>query len=227
LPCIVTMPPLRCLEYAAPHAFGRFGDIYHRIRRPNSMLTSEVNNLCSILRSCHSTLESLSLPGEIVSLSLNSSFNWDCLRELYVEGYWPEHAEISLLRILPNLRIASFRCYPAVLYPIIPPHISLESVDVFLPQLRRLEIASLVQADCVLSVLPSGLESLAIIEYPPPRGRYPTNILCASDLLDMFTDVCLPAVTHLKLWYRTDVSDVPFLRYLPRIFPSLRDLELH
>jgi hypothetical protein len=94
--------------------------------------------------------------------------------------------------------------------------------------MERLEIASLLPGDHLLSVLPSGSENLVVVEYPPLPDpyRYPQNVLTSSAFLDALSGVYLLAVTHLKLWYVTYASDQRFLRYLPHTFPSLRYPEM-
>ncbi|KAJ7860745.1 hypothetical protein B0H13DRAFT_2672021 [Mycena leptocephala] len=133
------------------------------------------------------------------------------LRELYTEGYWPDHADISLLSILllmPNPRIALLQFHPSYRgesFHVVPS----APAGTFLPHLQRLEIASLLPGDHLLSLLPSGLEKLAVIEYPPLSDpyRYPKNVLTSSAFLDSLSGVYLPAVTHLKLGYVTYASD--------------------
>ncbi|KAJ7714416.1 hypothetical protein DFH07DRAFT_863415 [Mycena maculata] len=231
LPPTLEMPPLRSLAYIVPHAMAPSGSpFWATAKRPLHRLESEVKNTCAILRASRSSLEALTLPGELILRSLNSSLGWNSLRELYTEGYWPDPADISLLSILlmmPNLRIASLRFHPSYRgesFYVVPS----APAGLFLPHLQRLEIASLLPGDHLLSVLPSGLENLAVIEYPPPPDlyRHPQNILSASAFLDALRGVYLPAVTHLELWYVTDASDERFLRYLPHTFPSLRYLEM-
>ncbi|KAJ7865531.1 hypothetical protein B0H13DRAFT_1076408 [Mycena leptocephala] len=236
LPSIVSLPPLLKLEYISPHAVESDGRISTTVARPFPRLECEVKNLRSILRACHSNLEVLTLPAELSSLALDSSLRCNSLRELYLEGYWPEHPGASLLSallILSHLRVASLRCHPSVpshTPPIFPEDMSLASVtDKFLPELRQFEVASLAPGDRILSILPPALDKLCITEYPPPYGsqRFPTNTLRASRLLRMLAGVYLPAITELEIWYITDASDTPLLRCLPRVFPSLRHLEIH
>ncbi|KAJ7200723.1 hypothetical protein B0H12DRAFT_1331015 [Mycena haematopus] len=244
LPPAMTIPPLRRLSYISPHALAPIGHTYglERIPRPPPQLESEVKSISSILRGCHSTLEALTLPGELVVRSLAPSLGWTSLRELFIQGFWPDPAGASLLSVLlmmPNLRISSFRCHPvpsvypylvpSIPYPIVP-HNNLPSsiADLFPPQLQQLEIASLAPGDQILSVLPSGLEKLAVIEYPTPPHiyRHPLNILRASQFLEALHGVLLPMVTHLEIWYMADMVDEQFLRILPRVFPSLMYLEI-
>lgn len=229
------MLPLRHLSYIAPHVLAVSGYLLKPIKRPYRRLESEVDNICSILRGCHSTLEALTLPGELILRSLDSSLGWGSLRELYIAGYWPDPADTSLLSILlmmPNLRIASLQCHPAA--PSQPFHVvpldilTISTPGIFLPHLQQLEIASLSPGDRIISILPPGLEKLAVTEYPPLPDlyRHPRNILRASQFLDTLLGVYLPAVTHLELWYMTDTADERFLRFLPHAFPSLQYLEM-
>ncbi|KAJ6526669.1 hypothetical protein B0H19DRAFT_544225 [Mycena capillaripes] len=137
-----------------------------------------------------------------------------------------------------NLRVASLRLHPpdapnvdisAHIDPIVEPGIlSTSRSDGFLPHPQEFEITLLLPHDRVLSVLPEGLQKLVIEEYPVPHtfSRYPRN-LYASQLLAMLADVCLPAVTYLELWYRTDPSDEALLHRLPRTFAALQYLEMH
>ncbi|KAJ7806411.1 hypothetical protein B0H14DRAFT_2875678 [Mycena olivaceomarginata] len=236
LPPTSGLPPLRRLAYIAPHALKNSDRVITRTKRPFPMLESECQNLRSMLRACAVSLESLTLPGELILLAVDPSLPWDSLRELYVEGYWPDKAVASLhsvLLTLHNLRIASLRFHPAGSGPISPvvsiEVLSVSVTDTFLPHLRQFEVASLARGDLILSALPQGLEKLSVIQYPPlrPLSRYPGHILRSSALLDMLAGVYLPAVIDLELWYRTDLSDETFLRCLPRVFPSLQRLEMH
>jgi hypothetical protein len=166
------------------------------------------------------------LPGELVLRSLNSSLGWNSLRELYTEGYWPDPADIPAVHPSDNAKSPnSFAPVPSKLSRRMVPS---APAGTFLPCLQRLEIASLLPGDHLLSLLPSGLENLAVIEYPPLPGlyRYPKNDLTSSAFLDALRGVYLPAVTRLELWYVTDASDQRFLWYPPRTFPSLWYLEM-
>ncbi|KAJ7200730.1 hypothetical protein B0H12DRAFT_1331021 [Mycena haematopus] len=246
LPPTMAIAPLRRLSYISPYVLApsEFPHILERIPRPPPQLESEVNNISSILRGCHSTLEALTLPGELVVRSLAPSLGWTSLRELFIQGFWPDPAGASLLSVLlaiPTLRISSFRCHPvpsvypyltapSIPYLIVPRNILPSSIaDRFPPHLQELEIASLAPGDRIFSVLPSGLEKLAVIEYPPPPNvyRHPLNLLRASQFLDALHGVSLPMVTHLEIWYMTDIADEQFLRILPSVFPSLEYLEVH
>ncbi|KAJ7483962.1 hypothetical protein B0H11DRAFT_2279657 [Mycena galericulata] len=236
LPSKIRLPSLRRLAYIAPHALEQNDRVLTRIKRPSAMLESECLNLRSILRACAASLESLKLPGELILLAVDPLLAWASLQELYVEGYRPEEVSTTLhsvLLLLPNLRIASLRFHPFDSSPI-PPIVSAESfsvsvADTFLPRVRHFEVSSLARGDRVLSALPQGLEKLSVIQYPPLRAlyRYPGHILCASAFLDMLAGVYLPAVIDLELWYRTDLADEAFIQCLPRVFPSLRRLEMH
>ncbi|KAJ7107710.1 hypothetical protein C8R44DRAFT_857834 [Mycena epipterygia] len=111
-----------------------------------------------------------------------------------------EPSMLSVLLLLPNLRVASLRLYTVirghsqcVVHKEIP---SATGTTMFLPWLKKFDLTSLQAGDRILSVLPAGLEQLAIIEYP--------------DLLR-----------------RTDAQDDRFLRSLPVAFPSVRRLEIH
>jgi hypothetical protein len=142
----------------------------------------------------------------------------------------------------PSRRLESetLRCHPAAPFQphpaapfqpfyVVPRDIlPTSTTDKFLLHLQQLEIASLSPGDRITSVLPSGLEKLAVIEYPPLPDlyRHPRNILRASEFLDTILGVYLPAVTHLELWYMTDAADERFLRFLPHAFPSLQCLEM-
>ncbi|KAJ7831424.1 hypothetical protein B0H14DRAFT_2804893, partial [Mycena olivaceomarginata] len=203
------------------------------MKRPPHMLEMKSTTYV-VLRACHSSLESLTLPAELILLSLDVSLEWNGLRELQLVGYWPDRAELSLysvLLVLPNLRILSLRHQSATSGhrdPIVPADILASASEIFLPQLRQFEVATLVQEECVLSILPPGLEKLSVIVYPERSDyRYPSNIRRASEFLGMLAGVYLPAVTHLQLWYQTDASDNIFLHRLPAAFPSLRTLEIH
>ncbi|KAJ7468262.1 hypothetical protein B0H11DRAFT_2046069 [Mycena galericulata] len=237
LPPTLRLPPLRQLSYAAPRYMAPSHTVMRKTKRPQHMLVSEVHNLRSVLRACHSNLESLTLPGELILRSFDVTLIWNSLRELYIEGYCPDHAHaqvslLSIFRILPNLRIASIRWYahgPSRSDPIAPKDMEPRSPpDTLLPRLRQFEVASLVPGDRILSVLPTELERLAIIEYPAPPAayRHPRHILRASEFLDTLAGVHFPAVTHLELWYKTDSSDKHFLRCLARAFLHLRRLEM-
>ncbi|KAJ7744795.1 hypothetical protein DFH07DRAFT_834304 [Mycena maculata] len=235
LPPTLGMLPLRQLAYIAPHAFTPWEYFLKPVKRPSRRLESEVDNLCSILRTCRCTLEALTLPGELVLRSLDSSLGWRSLRELYIAGYWPDPADASLLSILlmmPNLRIVSLRWRPTVpsQHFYVAPRDILPSflTSTFLPRLQQLEIASLSPGDQMISILPRGMEKLVVTEYPTPRDlfRHPQNILRASEFLGMLLGVHLPAVTHLELWYKTDIADEQLLRHLPLAFPSLQYLEV-
>ncbi|KAJ7903273.1 hypothetical protein B0H13DRAFT_2335128 [Mycena leptocephala] len=236
LPPTSGLPPLRRLAYIAPHALKNSDRVITRTTRPFPMLESECQNLRSMLRACGVSLESLTLPGELILLAVDPSLLWNSLRELYVEGYWPDKAATSLhsvLLILHNVRIASLRFHPVGSGPIFPivftEVLSASVTDTFLPHLRQFEVASLPPGDLILSALPQGLEKLSVIQYPPPRplSRYPGHILHSSALLDMLAGVYLPAVIDLELSYRIDLSDETFLQCLPCVFPSLQGLEMH
>lgn len=246
---VVTLPmtlsfPLIRLVYMSPYALKATDLLLKRSKRPAAILDVEAKNLRSILRACHPTLESLSLPGELILLSVDPSLTWNSLRELFLAGYWPDRAEASLhsiLLCLPNLRLASFHCHPPLpdeqdpVSPTLIDPIFSEQVlptsggNVFLSNLLVFEVASLLPHDRILSTLPEGLEKLSLIEFPLPHplNRQPTYVLHASQLLAMLDDVFLPGVKHLELWYRTDASDEVFLQRLPSSFPSLQYLELH
>lgn len=233
-PTTSRLPPLRRFAYIAPHAIDENDNRPRKMKRPPHMLESEVHNLRVVLRTCHSSLESLTLPAELILLSLDVSLEWNGLRELQLVGYWPDRAELSLYSVLlalPNLRILSLRHQSATSGhrdPIVPGDILASASEIFLPQLRQFEVATLVQEECVLSILPPGLEKLSVIVYPERYDyRYPSNIRRASEFLGMLAGVYLPAVTHLQLWYQTDASDNIFLHRLPAVFPSLRTLEIH
>ncbi|KAJ7499978.1 hypothetical protein FB451DRAFT_1549446 [Mycena latifolia] len=181
------LPPIRRLEYTSPHALKYSGRIAEKTRRPMSRLESEVKSLGSLLQACHSSLESLRLPGELLSVfcAMDSALTWNSLGELRIEGYWPERPDPSLLSTLlslRNLRIALIHLCPVVpghSQQIVPTDLLDSVVGAFLPRLKKLEVTSLIAGDRVLSVLPPGLETLAIIEYPEPRWRIPLNILLA------------------------------------------------
>ncbi|KAF8152100.1 hypothetical protein K438DRAFT_377098 [Mycena galopus ATCC 62051] len=224
--------PLNRFTYMVPYATKAEGFIMKLSKRPAAMLDIEVRNLRSVLRICHSTLEALTLPAELILLSLDLSFAWDSLRELAIAGYCPDRAAVSLRSIfscLPNLRIATLHFHPLPESPANDPIFpDGRGGTAFLPHLREFELASLVPHDRILSALPDGLQKLTLIEYPFLHhwNRRPKNILYASEFLTMLTDVYLPAVNHLQLWYRTD-SDEAFLHRLPIAFPGLLYLELH
>ncbi|KAJ7086881.1 hypothetical protein B0H15DRAFT_1022985 [Mycena belliarum] len=226
LPPTLPSLPLRKFEYIAP----RYADYRFAVnsKRPLYALESEMYSLRSISRACRLSLESVTLPGELILLAFDLSLTWDSLRELFVEGLKPEITDISLLSVLrklPNLRVVSLRWYGASTDSIVPKNVL--ALDTFLPRLQRFQVASLVPGDRVLSILPSGLETLAIIGYQraPVYERAP-NVLRASELLEALGGVHLPAVTRLELWYKIDASDEPLLRHLPRVFPHLRHLTI-
>ncbi|KAJ7208936.1 hypothetical protein GGX14DRAFT_633002, partial [Mycena pura] len=244
-PPTLRLPPIRELAYICPYVIDESRHRPFKTRRPPHMLESEVHNLRAVLRACHSSLESLMLPAELILRSLDASLRWTSLRELRLQGYWPYPAEVSLysvLRLLSNLRIVSLRCgYPdedsplGDMNPIVSSVLSTQS-DMFLRKLQTFELASLVPSDRILSLLPPGLQKLSVIAYPfdidvnswsAQAYRYTTNTCCASDLLNIFSGVHYPAVTRLELWYRADVSDADFLLRLPEVFPSLHYLEVH
>ncbi|KAJ7086877.1 hypothetical protein B0H15DRAFT_909401 [Mycena belliarum] len=229
LPPSIPSLPLRKFEYIAPRYVTDYREtVWYNAKRPLSALESEMHNLRSISRACRLSLESVTLPGELILLTFDLSLTWDSLRELFVEGVKPESMDISLLSVLrnlPNLRVVSLRWYGASTDPIVPKNVM--ALDTFLPRLQRFQVASLVPGDRVLSILPSGLETLAIIGYQraPVYERAP-NVLRASELLEALGGVHLPAVTRLELWYKIDASDEPLLRHLPRVFPHLRHLTI-
>ncbi|KAJ7436115.1 hypothetical protein FB451DRAFT_1194125 [Mycena latifolia] len=144
-----------------------------------------------VLCACHASLEWLSLPGELGLLSFDSSLTWDCLRELYIEGFWPERHESTLLPVLlvlPHLRIASLRLYPSpggILQTVVPNKVFPPTAsNMFLPHLKKFELAS----------LQAGLEELSLIEYPPPLRRHPLNIPCALAFFNIMAGVYLHAL---------------------------------
>lgn len=203
-PLTLLLPPLRRFAYNAPHTVNENNYRPRKMKRPPHMLESEVHNLRAVLRACHSSLESLTLPAELILLSLDVSLEWNCLRELRLEGYWPDRAELSLHSVLlnlPNLRVLSLRheaALPTKRDPIVPADILASTSDIFLPELREFEVATLVRGDCVLSLLPPGLEKLSIIDYPECFDyRYPSNIRRASEFLGMLAGVYFPAATQV------------------------------
>ncbi|KAJ7443709.1 hypothetical protein FB451DRAFT_1413545 [Mycena latifolia] len=162
------------------------------------MPASEVQNLRAILCACYASLESLSLPGELASLSVDSSLTWNSLRELYIEGSGRSALSRNISqRVLPD-DVGS-----------------MTASNVFLPRLQKFELASLQAGERILSVLPPGLEELALLEYPTPLRRQPRNIPSAAEFIGIVAGVYLPAVARLELWYRTDGSEDRFLRSLP------------
>ncbi|KAJ7205533.1 hypothetical protein GGX14DRAFT_458569 [Mycena pura] len=243
-PPTLRLPPICELAYICPYTIDESRRHPYKTRRPPHMLESEVHNLRVVLRACHSSLESLMLPGELILRFLDASHRWTSLRELRLQGYWPYPAEMSLysvLRLLSNLRIVSLRFESADedsslggMNPIVSSVLSTQS-DMFLRKLQTFELAPLVPSDRILSLLPPGLQKLSVIAYPfdidvncwYATYRYTSKTCCASDLLNIFSGVHYPAVTRLELWYRADVSDADFLFRLPEVFPSLRYLEVH
>ncbi|KAJ7460470.1 hypothetical protein B0H11DRAFT_1923871 [Mycena galericulata] len=186
LPPTLGMPPLRSLAYNVPHAMAPTGGpFWATAKRSFHRLESEVKNTCAILRASRSSLEALTLPGELILRSLNSSLGWNSLRELYTEGYWPDPADISLLSILlmmPNLRIASLRFHPENLavieYPPPPdlyrhPHNILTASafldalrGVYFPAVTHLELRYVTDAsdERFLRCLPHTFPSLRYLE---------------------------------------------------------------
>ncbi|KAJ7086875.1 hypothetical protein B0H15DRAFT_345051 [Mycena belliarum] len=227
LPPSIPSLPLRKFEYIAPHYADDRKTITVTSKRPLHALQSEMYNLRTMLRASRPSLESVTVPGELILLAFDLSLTWDSLRELFVEGVKPESTEISLLSVLhhlPNLRVVSLRWYGASTDPIVPKNVL--AIDAFLPRLQQFQVTSLVSGDRILSILPLGLETLVINCYLGVPYRRLPNVLRASEVLEALSDVNLPAVTRLELWYTMDASDEPLLRYLPRAFPYLRHLAI-
>ncbi|KAJ6625148.1 hypothetical protein B0H10DRAFT_657375 [Mycena sp. CBHHK59/15] len=183
------------------------------------MLETEVQNLHSILTACHSTrLETLALPGEVLLRSLDASFIWPPLRELRLEGFWPEIAPTSLLSVLramSNLRRARLQLGRStddlIAQHILPPDTSplldpspLLNPDPFLSHLEQFEAASRLPGERILSTLSVGLETLSLRKYYDGlfKASFRSDVPSASAVFDMLTGVHCPNLKYLQLWHK-------------------------
>ncbi|KAF7332508.1 hypothetical protein MKEN_00132900 [Mycena kentingensis (nom. inval.)] len=79
--------PLEAVEYTS----GMVQDVQGRVyRRPPLLATTEANNLRNLLSSCHSSLASLAVPGELILRGIDLSVSWTSITVLLLEGLWPD-----------------------------------------------------------------------------------------------------------------------------------------
>ncbi|KAK6966514.1 hypothetical protein R3P38DRAFT_3381112 [Favolaschia claudopus] len=245
-------PPLvLCgFSYNAPYVYEveqeQFMAAPLQVRRKPNQLDAETRNLRAILGPCSSGLQSLTLPGEHVLRSIDTSLDWRSLRELKLEGYWA-HTDTacgvtmySLLHALPTLRAVSLRCQESsgstsqhAGFTIVSSDSAIQSLDYnnpFLPNIEKFELASPLQDERIISLLSPTLQQLSLVAYPVTNEhgtRIAHNNRPASGLLPVLAGVHFPAVIRLELWYTVDESEGKLLDRLPQAFPSLRNLELH
>ncbi|KAF7302160.1 hypothetical protein MIND_00782900 [Mycena indigotica] len=218
------------------------------IRRSPRKLQIEASNMRHLLAGCHSTLEGIVLPGELLIRAVDISLQWTALRELVVIGLWPEDVDttfqdgrsqmLQVLEALPNLYLIRLGILAQINDPqdrtnIIglthaPPHHPAS----FLRNLRIFKLSSPTEDEQILAFLPSSLECLAFPRYPIERMLDTRTVFPpCSRLVDILNRGHFPSLETLDLIYVvSSMADVEaegaFVSSLPSKHPNLYFLSI-
>ncbi|KAI0672460.1 hypothetical protein C8Q78DRAFT_752799 [Trametes maxima] len=225
-----TIPALTSLQYS----------FVKRLPRPEAVYPSERQTIELLLRRLHDTLQTLSLPVELMPLFELSTFHWPALRELRLRGEYNCLKDgcspiISFLVNMPQLRVLALELALPSDHgptPIWPEGLF---IDLPWPLLEELKVSFPVTSDAVYSNLPPTLRRLSLVCYPhymrdlpvyTAGGRWHSPLISASDVLSILRRCHLPLLTKLKLEYQEDWAEKQLLRHLGVAFPRLEYLKI-
>ncbi|TFK93791.1 hypothetical protein K466DRAFT_59188 [Polyporus arcularius HHB13444] len=222
--------PVSCLDYLLPN-----------VRDPYR-LTSETEALDRLLRSLHTSLETLSLPTEPAPIDTISSLDWPRLCELKLRGLrWTTTLPIvGLFAPMSNLRVLSLELMEregTSATALWPPRFP---ASYPWPLLESLSVSHPDPEDEIYAHLPPTMRTLMLrawphqcirrwqeVNYEPNRLRLHRPLPSPSILLRVLQRCDTPHLRMLGVEYFTDHAELPLLSHIASNFPRLTTLEFH
>ncbi|KAL7281023.1 hypothetical protein ACG7TL_004325 [Trametes sanguinea] len=228
-PAKLDFAPLESLRY---HAV-----VYSKLPRSYA---EEKELLSNILSKLSSTLVTLILPAECISIDTMRRLDWPKLREIHFQGFCVPDADlVSMLGRFPKLRVLSLdftiadQSQVQAFWPARAQH-----EEFPWPELESLALTWVHPKENIFRHLPTTCRRLSLRSWPRPynhyrvRGdllrdiRWRLHLLSPPVILEALQKCCDLPLEHLELEYRASSDDIGLLAYVARTFTRLRTLRL-
>ncbi|OSC97099.1 hypothetical protein PYCCODRAFT_1200522 [Trametes coccinea BRFM310] len=229
------------LDFAPLESFRYHTFVYSK---PPRIYSEEKELLSNILSKLSSTLVTLILPAECISIDTLRGLDWPKLREIQFAGDGqgfcvPDADLVSILGRVPRLRALSLdfaiadRSQVQAYWPARAQH-----AEFPWPELGSLALTWVHPEENIFHHLPATCRRLSLRSWPRAynhyrmRGnflrdiRWRLRLLSPPVILEALQECCDLPLEHLELEYRASSDDIGLLAYVARTFTRLRTLRL-